>query len=269
MTKHTQSAPALSFQDTTFHPITRKGQPWLTAAEIGAAMGYLDDKSIHRAYARHSAEFTESMTGVVKLTTPSGEQDVRVFSLRGAHLLGMFARTERATEFRRWVLDILDAQNEADAQRRAKPGANLPAVQPVPQARAGLTANLRSRINRKAHEIALRQYDTIHAFITQWAEDNLACGATEETCEGYIDTAGELADGTVLANIRDLQELASHVGRVIDEAGRAIATIRAIEKRSGFNLYPRIKRSEWENPDFHKHDRLVQEVLSRIAGEAA
>jgi hypothetical protein len=33
---------------------------------------------------------------------------VRIFSLRGAHLLGMFARTARAAEFRRWVLDILE-----------------------------------------------------------------------------------------------------------------------------------------------------------------
>jgi prophage antirepressor-like protein len=36
-------------------------------------------------------------------------QKTRIFSLRGAHLLAMFARTKVAKEFRRWVLDILDA----------------------------------------------------------------------------------------------------------------------------------------------------------------
>jgi prophage antirepressor-like protein len=41
-------------------------------------------------------------------------QDVRVFSLRGAHLLGFFAETRRAKDFRRWALDILD-QYAADA----------------------------------------------------------------------------------------------------------------------------------------------------------
>ncbi|MDH8489597.1 P22AR C-terminal domain-containing protein, partial [Klebsiella pneumoniae] len=35
---------------------------------------------------------------------------VRVFSLRGAHLIAMFARTPVAKEFRRWVLDILDRE---------------------------------------------------------------------------------------------------------------------------------------------------------------
>ena len=34
----------------------------------------------------------------------------RVFSLRGAHLVAMFARTAKGQEFRRWVLDMLDGQ---------------------------------------------------------------------------------------------------------------------------------------------------------------
>ena len=269
MTKQTPSVPALTFHDTKFSITHRDGQQWLRSPQIGDALGYAKTGriSIDKLYKKHAAEFTEHMTAVVKLKTAGGMQDVRIFSLRGAHLLGMFARTERAAEFRRWVLDILDRQGEEQAQRRAKPGANALTVQPAPQARAELTANLRSRINRKAHEIALKQYDTIHAFITAWATDNLACGATEEACEGYIETAGNLADGTVLINIRDAQEIVFEVGRVIDQAGSAIAAIRRIEKRSGFNFYPRLKRHEWENPDFHKHDRLVQEVLERITGE--
>ncbi len=168
MTK-TPSVPALSFHDQKFTVTTRDSAPWLRLPQIGAALGYANQYHLQKLYTKHAAEFTDSMTALVKLKTKGGEQEVRIFSLRGAHLLGMFARTERAAEFRRWVLDILDAQNEAEAQRRAKPGANALAVQPVPQARAGLTANLRSRINRKAHEIALKQYDTIHAFITGWS----------------------------------------------------------------------------------------------------
>ena len=50
------------------------------------------------------------MTALVKMKTRGGEQEVRVFSLRGAHLLGMFARTDRAKAFRRAVLDVLDDQ---------------------------------------------------------------------------------------------------------------------------------------------------------------
>lgn len=102
------SAPALAFHSTTFDVVDLNGQPWLRAVEIGKALGYADEKAIQRIYTRRQDEFTPAMTGVVKVTTPSGMQDARVFSLRGAHLLAMFARTETAKEFRRWVLDVLE-----------------------------------------------------------------------------------------------------------------------------------------------------------------
>lgn len=100
----------LTFHNTTFSYMEMAGQIWLTAAEVGEALGYSDDKAIHRLYRKHADEFTVNMTGVVKVTTPGGVQDSRVFSLRGAHLMGMFSRTTVAKEFRRWVLDILDRE---------------------------------------------------------------------------------------------------------------------------------------------------------------
>ena len=100
----------LSFHNTNFSYMEMGGQVWLTAAEVGQALEYADDKAVQRIYSRHADEFTAQMTGVVKLTTPSGKQESRVFSLRGAHLVAMFARTPKAKEFRRWVLDILDRE---------------------------------------------------------------------------------------------------------------------------------------------------------------
>lgn len=100
----------LTFHNTTFSYMEMAGQIWLTAAEVGEALGYSDDKAIHRLYRKHADEFTVNMTGVVKVTTPGGVQDSRVFSLRGAHLMGMFSRTTVAKKFRRWVLDILDRE---------------------------------------------------------------------------------------------------------------------------------------------------------------
>lgn len=38
------------------------------------------------------------------------EKTVRIFSLRGAHLIAMFANTLVAKEFRKWCLDILDKE---------------------------------------------------------------------------------------------------------------------------------------------------------------
>lgn len=100
----------LTFQNINFAYMEVAGQIWLTAAQVGEALGYSDDKAIHRLYRKHADEFTANMTGVVKVATPGGVQDSRVFSLRGAHLMGMFSRTPVAKEFRRWVLDVLDRE---------------------------------------------------------------------------------------------------------------------------------------------------------------
>lgn len=100
----------LNFHGISLQPVPDLEGTWLTSNQIGYALQYADDKAVHRIYARHSDEFTDRMAGVVKLTTPGGDQQIRVFSLRGAHMIAMFARTPVAKEFRRWVLDILDRE---------------------------------------------------------------------------------------------------------------------------------------------------------------
>lgn len=100
----------LNFQGIHLQPVANIEDTWLTASQIGYALQYADDKAVQRIYSRHADEFSEKMTGVVKVTTPYGEQMVRAFSLRGAHLIAMFARTPKAKEFRQWVLDVLDQE---------------------------------------------------------------------------------------------------------------------------------------------------------------
>lgn len=110
-----------NFHGISLQPASDIDGIWLTANQIGFALQYADDKAIQRIFARHADEFTEKMTRVVNLTTPSGKQEGRVFSLRGAHMVAMFARTRVAKEFRRWVLDILDREVTINAtvQRKA------------------------------------------------------------------------------------------------------------------------------------------------------
>lgn len=71
--------------------ITRDGEAWVTASNLGQALGYKDSKAVQRIFTRNQDEFSDTMSGVVNLTTPFGKQAVRVFSLLGAHLVAMFA----------------------------------------------------------------------------------------------------------------------------------------------------------------------------------
>lgn len=113
----------LAFGETPLTLIDRQGEPWLTASDLGRALGYaakggtqtdapFEDseasKQIRRLYNRHADEFTDQMTDLLDMETPGGRQKVRIFSPRGCHLIAMFSRTERAKAFRRWVLDVLE-----------------------------------------------------------------------------------------------------------------------------------------------------------------
>lgn len=101
---------SLSFNATQFHPIQRNdNQIWITSSELAHALGYKHADSVTRIYNRKSDEFTSDMTKVID-NPQTVNLTVRVFSLRGCHLIAMFARTSVAKEFRKWVLDVLDKE---------------------------------------------------------------------------------------------------------------------------------------------------------------
>ena len=102
---------SLSFRNVNFDITDIHGQPWLRGLQVASALGYKNPAAdIVNLYNRNADEFTDSMTQVIELPTAGGKQQVRVFSLRGCHLLGMLARTKVAKEFRRWVLDVLEKE---------------------------------------------------------------------------------------------------------------------------------------------------------------
>ncbi|AGO16345.1 BRO-N domain-containing protein [Glaesserella parasuis] len=121
----------LTFQNTTLSVINKNNHTFLTATDLGTALEYAQpDKSIKLIYDRNADEFTAEMTALIELQTAGGKQQVRVFSLRGAHLIAMFARTKVAKDFRKWVLDILDREISENEQQIAplepKPDVVLP-----------------------------------------------------------------------------------------------------------------------------------------------
>lgn len=106
---------SLTFNQVTFNPVNRQDkQIWLTASQLAEALEYSDVRSVTKIYQRKADEFTSGMTEVVKLTTTNNngnlQTSTRIFSLRGCHLIAMFARTAVAKQFRQWVLDILDKE---------------------------------------------------------------------------------------------------------------------------------------------------------------
>ncbi|WP_019518754.1 BRO-N domain-containing protein [Faucicola boevrei] len=100
----------LTFQNITLTPIKVDNQIWLTSSELAKALDYADTQSVTKIYERNADEFTSSMTTIAEVKTNGGLQKTRIFSLKGCHLIAMFARTAVAKQFRQWVLDILDKE---------------------------------------------------------------------------------------------------------------------------------------------------------------
>lgn len=116
---------ALSFNDVNFRPIQQDGQIWLSASELAKALGYAKSDAVGQVYERNRDEFNSSMTTTITVKsdefvetlnlsvskkTKNLTKTIRIFSLRGCHLVAMFAKTLVAKKFRKWVLDILDKE---------------------------------------------------------------------------------------------------------------------------------------------------------------
>ncbi|NWO05785.1 MAG: hypothetical protein HLX50_08860 [Alteromonadaceae bacterium] len=135
MHNHAQGASApsgyLVFEGTELTIIDHNGQPWLSATDLARALGYSRADKISSLYRNNSDEFTAGMTELITVrsnpttgNTDSGfsgnlTKTVRIFSPRGCHLLAMFARTEKAKDFRKWVLDVLDKVQMSPTADRA------------------------------------------------------------------------------------------------------------------------------------------------------
>ena len=110
---------ALTFNDVTLSPISHQNSPWIRAAELARALGYGRENQVSRLYRNNADEFTPEMTQVIEISDGPAlglSVKTRIFSLRGCHLVAMFARTPVAKAFRRWVLDVLD---KLDAEQHA------------------------------------------------------------------------------------------------------------------------------------------------------
>lgn len=101
----------LVFKNQKITPIIVNGQPYLGVQQIAVALQYNRYDIVSQLYNRHADEFSSDMSFLTTTDTAGGKQQIRVFSLRGCHLLAMFSKTPVAKEFRKWVLDLIESRN--------------------------------------------------------------------------------------------------------------------------------------------------------------
>lgn len=102
---------SLCFNNFKFSPVTHQNLPWIRSTELAHALGYKREDILGKLYRKNADEFTPDMTQLIEIVDNTGSVfpvKLRIFSLRGCHLLAMFARTPVAKAFRRWVLDVIE-----------------------------------------------------------------------------------------------------------------------------------------------------------------
>ncbi|WP_027363995.1 BRO family protein [Desulfotruncus alcoholivorax] len=103
------------------------GQPVVTANVLAKALGYAHERSVRILFNRNKDSFKEMErqcdyshkgginmtppydTGVVNLTTPGGEQQVRFFTKRGALKICMKSNQLKAIQVQEMLIDLYEA----------------------------------------------------------------------------------------------------------------------------------------------------------------
>ncbi len=257
---------SLCFQSVEFDVIPQNSQPWVRGYQIGTALGYGEnaDVSIRKLYTRHAEEFTPAMTAVVTLPTEGGPQETRIFSLRGCHLLAMFARTPVAKAFRRWVLDVIEQY-----------GDRVPVAHPVtlndapisPEQRVELKLIVDSKAGMVPKAVQRRAYKEIwtrfnrHFHIAEYKQ--LPCSRMDEARDfllsmqvnaGKIEALPQAAlpspcaahpvidEKPFLEFIEEIQAAHEEVDRILSRLHHSVFTLswkvaEALEQRADIRLY--------------------------------
>ena len=113
------------FNNNNIELIEHNNQAYMTLSQIASALGFKHSSQVNDVFSRHADEFDEEMSCLIK----KGRTRVRIFNREGAWLIGMFARTPVAADFRKWVLKTLGSVADASTDRSRFAG--LP-FDPVP-----------------------------------------------------------------------------------------------------------------------------------------
>lgn len=101
----------VQFQDHKIELLRHNGQDYMTCRQIADVLDMSCRNGATDLYNAHKEEFDEEMSCLIK----QGRTRVRIFNREGAWLIGMFARTPKAAEFRRWVLKVLKTAADGPA----------------------------------------------------------------------------------------------------------------------------------------------------------
>lgn len=107
----------IKFQNQNIEIITVNGESYLNGNQIGSCLELaFPAKAVSKIYRKHKKEFAPEMSIAAEMPTATGNKLTRLYSLRGAALIAMYAQTPVAAQFRAFILDVLEGKQSTKAQ---------------------------------------------------------------------------------------------------------------------------------------------------------
>ncbi|MCM1128947.1 MAG: hypothetical protein NC211_03585 [Alistipes senegalensis] len=196
----------LAFRNLIFDARIINHTVYITSVQLAAALGYSRPEAVTKIFNRNSDEFSPEMSLAQFGQAGVAGDNIRLFSLRGAHLIAMFSRTPVAKEFRRWVLDVLDKEVsqtstnlptlcEDDAMFLINMASGcLKRLVPVTinpddyVLKAPVPPDIQAALDNKALMLAAEAHKIIHRYLQMSIDYSCAIGHPER----YIDKPGAM-----------------------------------------------------------------------------
>jgi prophage antirepressor-like protein len=110
----------LTFQNADLEVRRINGEVYVKSTDVAEALGYANRGYASKLYNLHKDEFDSNMAEMTEsVISGNCKKKALYFNRRGAWLIGMFARTQKAKAFRKWALDVLEEQVQPKQQEVA------------------------------------------------------------------------------------------------------------------------------------------------------
>lgn len=193
----------VQFNNHNIQIIERTNQLWLSSGDIALALGYEKTKSITNLYNNHKEEF-DGMTEVIdSVTSNSMSRRQRIFNREGAWLIGMFARTPKAAEFRKWVLKVLGAV--VDGQQVDKPVTVSEHTRALPSGKKEIVLSAKAReeiggIVKSVLQAEIRERENIREVLREVIREEVAPYLLKDGVKQDTFNTSPTADGLPAVN---------------------------------------------------------------------
>ena len=110
-----KSIQTLNFHSTSVAIIDHNNEAWMTGDDIGKALDYSNPRdSIQNLFERNRDEIEEYSVTIKLMATDGKQYNTRVYNEEGVMLISMFSNQPKAKDFRRWAVQVLKQQRQAD-----------------------------------------------------------------------------------------------------------------------------------------------------------